>query len=338
MQPGMNSDFEMFRRERNMRRQQVKNTERPAGNKDVWAQLEARERTEFQDRILNAEVDDFFSEATRLAAEIVKRVTDNREQEISDKLIQEMEEFLFESIRHATNMVSNLDCESARRVGAAETTVDANMKNLDGSELDEFRAEGTAQLRDKHFGQDPFSSGVDLSRENAGSQETETSDEEPAGTAHQEIEIFGGDISDADSEEMSERMHISDRELTLEFDSDTHEGFAAPGFESGLSAAGDPGESIPLQQSGELVIGEIETSPVRDELSVASHVAIEADEGECSDVAVEEESEFPNEDAPRSVQQSRDNVRAALLLLVKQGVMTKDQARAAYRARTQSGD
>lgn len=319
MQPGMNSDFETFRRERNMRRRQVTSTERPAGNKDVWAQLEAKERSDLQDQILNAEVDDFFADATRLAADIVKRVADNREEEVSEKLISEMEEFLFESIRHATNMVRNLDCDVAERTGAAEATLAANMKNLDGPELDEFRAEGTAQLRDKHFGQDPFSADLDVS---------------------------GGERQETASEDLSSpRMQISEGELALDFGSDTNEEFAAPEFESGFSAVEDPGESEPFEPTGELEMSEPEADSERDDLPLAALYdadgELEAEhsdeESEHLEPAADEEPEDLTEAPPSASGEDRERVRAALLLLVKQGVMTKDQARAAYRARVESG-
>ena len=95
-------DFESYRRDRNYRRQQTRMTERPAGHTEVWEQLEEREKTEMKSELLNAEVDDFFSEATRLAATIVKRIAENHEDEITDKLRHEMEEFLCASIRCRT--------------------------------------------------------------------------------------------------------------------------------------------------------------------------------------------------------------------------------------------
>ena len=67
--------FEVFRRDRNRRRQQLKLTERPAGHTEVWEQIEQNEANELKEEILNAEVDEFFTDATRLAATIVQRVT-----------------------------------------------------------------------------------------------------------------------------------------------------------------------------------------------------------------------------------------------------------------------
>ena len=148
----MTTDFESYRRERNYRRRQSKVTERPSGHTDVWEQLEEQERQEMKNELLNAEVDEFFSDATKLAATIVQRVAHNHEDEISDRLRNDMEEFLCASIRHATNMVMNLDWKSA----GGERIIEPSLKNLLAKELDEFRAEGTANVADRHFGMDPF--------------------------------------------------------------------------------------------------------------------------------------------------------------------------------------
>ena len=194
MTKGIDADFEAFRRERNHRRRQTHTTERPGGHTDVWEQLEERDSNELQEQLLSADVEDFFTDATKLAASIVSKVSDNREEQITGKLRDEMEDFLFESIRRATNMVMSIDWKRAQ--GITEENLISSTKNLNSQEMDEFRAEGTARLADRHFGQDPFN--TDLSAAGGGAIAAPTEPEPeptPETLADRQIEISEDELA-----------------------------------------------------------------------------------------------------------------------------------------------
>jgi len=158
-QKDMDSEFEAYREERNYRRRQRTKTVRPHGQPNkVWEELNAHEEDEIQDRLLTREVHDFFADATKMAADIVSRVTEERALELSERLRTEMEEFLRATIRRANQFIEVLGDGGER----AEEIREADMRNLVGRVLDEFRAEGTAQVEDRHLGQDPFKTKVSV--------------------------------------------------------------------------------------------------------------------------------------------------------------------------------
>ncbi len=267
-QPEFDSDFENYRREKIYRRRQRTQTERPGGNSsDVWVELEAAEEGEIKDQILTREVHDFFNDATKIAANIVSKVSEERKEEVTDRMRQEMEDFLRETIRRASSFISVLGTGDGR----AEATLEPDMHNLVGNSLDEFREEGTASLHDKHIGQDPFDTDLDVLQGSIAQNADEDSEDE----------LLSG-----------EGLHLSDPELELQVDPD--------------SAA----EELPMQID--------EPSPMQaKELSDASVAAPEAPvvakaQPTAADLAMNEE------------------LKNALRLLVRQGIMTKDQARAAY--------
>ncbi len=342
----MTSDFEEFRRDRNFRRRQTQTTQRPDGNREVWEELEAREASQLNDEILNAECDDFFTDATRFVATIVQRVSSDRQQEITETLRLEMETFLCDSIRHATNMIINLDWKRAKDA-TGEETFEPSLKNLDGKDLDGFRAEGTAQLGDKHFGQDPFGTELDGTVAQPAAQQpapsvpviAETSPTAPVEptpdvTSQSPMEYQAPpeptdphrivlDCDDLDSSEITtNRMRLSEEELSVSFD-DPDPSFEADEFDARISGVAsisrtmsnfDSEDDMPLAA---LVVeggAEFETCPS----------SLEAPE-----VAEESDDDDEAQDAD-----GHDEVRDALRLLVQEGIMTAEQARAAFRKQT----
>ena len=119
-------------------------------------QVEAREVREQQ---LTREVHDFFQAATKQAASIVDRVARDVQQETGAKVEQEMESFLIESLARMNTFVLNVLHQ--KRGPVAETRMEPHVGNLVGQTLDEFRWAGTADVGDKHIGQDPFATPVD---------------------------------------------------------------------------------------------------------------------------------------------------------------------------------
>ncbi|MCA8956681.1 MAG: hypothetical protein KDC87_11460 [Planctomycetes bacterium] len=353
----MDSDFEAFRRERNLRRRQSITTERPLGHNEVWEALEAKEADDLRDQVIDAEVDDFFCGATKLAANLVKKVADNRKQEISQKLQSEMQEFLSESLRHANNLVHSLDNVHPNQT---EATVEPSLRNLDGREIDSFRAEGTATLGDKHLGQGLFT-------EPAPGPAPAGREAPPSLGAEQDEDPING-----------QRLSLRAGELELAFAPSGDLPFEADPFSVGLpnsAAIQRPGASaVPPTLSGiyraaampedHLPLAALyggHGAPVAEPPASDSSFGIpvsndnmrireDANHADASGSSfgipalrsggppVEEPAAVEEAPAPAPVSSldaspegsTNQRIRDALLLLVKQGVMTKDQARAAY--------
>ena len=122
-------------------------------NAAILQQIEEAERNEVHNERLTREVHEFFSDATRTAADIVQRITGTHEEASASKLHCEIQDFLNDVIARAESFMTAL---GQTRGGGLEQELEAKMHNLVGRQLDEFRNEGTAQLDDKHIGQDPF--------------------------------------------------------------------------------------------------------------------------------------------------------------------------------------
>lgn len=158
--------FDDYRRER--RRQQVRMG--PTGSvlgyeNSALRELEQVEERETRDRQLTREVHDFFAAATKQAASIVEKVAHHAQVEAGERLEQEMESFLIDSLsRMNTFVVTAL--QGRRNAQVAEAQMEPTVANIVGPVLDEFRWEGTAEVLDKHIGQDPFATSVeDVQRE-----------------------------------------------------------------------------------------------------------------------------------------------------------------------------
>ncbi len=273
---GTDPDFEAYREERNYRRRQRTKTERPGGSDNkVWEELNAQEEHEIQDRMLTRQVHDFFSDATKMAADIVTKVTEKHEEDVSAQLRDEMEEFLRDTIRRAAEFIEVLD--KSGELG--EEILEADMKNLVGRALDGFRAEGTAQVEDKHLGQDPFATELDST---TGSGQREDTDE-------------------ADND-LLPTQHIDESELKLEPPS--------PAGEGSDFAEGFVGEAKAQRQLD---------NPQEEQ-------------------AEQEEQAKPaeQEEKPATTLSGADKVklREALKTMVRQGLMSKTEARETYRTKT----
>lgn len=151
--PTGDTNFEKFRRERRQRRAQFgsqpANVAKPIGMSDV----EAYEARQMHETKLTRDVHDFLAEATKHAATIVEKVTQVAEAETAQRLVREMHEFLEATMRRAASF---MELVHSQRAGAVVKDLEPHVSNLVGRSLDEFRHEGTAQLADKHIGQDPF--------------------------------------------------------------------------------------------------------------------------------------------------------------------------------------
>jgi hypothetical protein len=156
-----------------------------------------------------------------------------------------------------------------------------------GRALDSFRAEGTAQVEDKHLGQDPFATELDLTT--GGDQ--------------------GEDTDDAKNDLGVPTRHIDESELKLEPPAPAGAGEDfADGFVGEATAQGEIG-------------------------------------GSSEEPAAEDEAQQPTQPAEQPAQQGDEpetslsgadkvKLREALKTMVRQGLMSKTEARDTYRART----
>jgi hypothetical protein len=126
---------------------------------EALRELEQVEAREVRDQRLTREVHDFFAAATKQAAAIVDRVARDAQQQAGEKVEQEMEGFLIDSLSRMNTFV--LTVLKEKRGPIAETQMEPSVGNIVGASLDEFRWEGTADIGDKHIGQDPFETSVD---------------------------------------------------------------------------------------------------------------------------------------------------------------------------------
>ena len=145
--------FESFRRERNRRRLEGGPTRHLGKQASVLRELEEAENREIRNQQLTREVQEFFEEATRTAASIVSQVAETAEEQLQRTVADEMSEFLTATIRRAQEFVQ-LVRTSGGEVSNTELT--ANLHNIVGPKLDEFRFEGDAATAEHHVGRDPF--------------------------------------------------------------------------------------------------------------------------------------------------------------------------------------
>lgn len=152
--------FDSFRRERKRLQSKIGTGNRVLGyENEALRELEAVEQREVRDQQLTREVHEFFATATRQAATIVERVAKDAQAEAGQRLEQEVESFLIDALaRMNTFVVAVLQ---QRRAPVADQQMEPKVGNLVGQLLDEFRWAGTAEVGDKHIGQDPFATDID---------------------------------------------------------------------------------------------------------------------------------------------------------------------------------
>ena len=152
--------FDDFRKERQRMRAKLGPATSALGYENqALRELEQVEAREVRDQQLTREVHEFFATATRQAAGIVEKVARDAQAQTGARVEQEMEAFLIDALARMNTLVVTL--LQQRRGQVAEAQVEPKVGNLVGESLDEFRWEGTAEVGDKHIGQDPFDTDVD---------------------------------------------------------------------------------------------------------------------------------------------------------------------------------
>ncbi len=154
--------FEEYRMQRKRMQAKLGRSASPTNyDNGALRQLEDFEAKEVRDQQLSREVQEFFTSATKQAAEIVEKVAREAQSEVSARIQAEMQAFLRDAMARVNGMVGALLREQQRDPRVAQAELEPKIGNLGSRSLDEFRWEGTAELPDKHIGQDPFATDLD---------------------------------------------------------------------------------------------------------------------------------------------------------------------------------
>ncbi|HZN40096.1 MAG TPA: hypothetical protein VFD82_14920 [Planctomycetota bacterium] len=292
MQGRNTKGFDDFRWER--KRSQTKRPQQPAAHgfaNDALKELEQVEAKEILDQQLTREVHDFFAAATRQAAGIVERVARDAEAEAGLRVEQEMEAFLFDALSRMNAFVVAVLKHKSGPV--AEADLEPRVANIVGAALDQFRNEGTAELYDKHIGQDPFETAVDEVQREFRAAAASPATEEPEAVPIEEHKVA------ALSPEAEQEEEPPAPEPTKP---------QPPAFQ--LSVPPEPAKPPAMP-----------TAP-----QAAAPRAPEPAAGE---------TPTPTQ-ASAEQEQELERFKGTLKALVRQGVMNKEEARAAWQARLQT--
>lgn len=295
--------FDDYRRERKRMRAKIGPQPTALGYENsALRELEQVEAQEVRDQQLTREVHEFFATATRQAAAIVEKVARDAQQEAGQRVEQEMESFLIDALTRMNNFV--LAVLQVKRGGVAETQMEPKIGNLEGNSLDEFRWSGTAEVADKHIGQDPFATDVDDVRREFRTQVGENSPDGPpvAVPIDQHLVAAVTDDGSADG-----RAEDDASEAPADAPAPTT---AVASAKPQLPPAPAPVTRTTMARAATPIGGGAKPAASAPEASKA------AGEAGASDPAAELE-----------------RFKGALKALVRQGVMSRDEARAAWEAR-----
>jgi len=272
-----NDQFDDFRKERQRMRAKLGPAPSTLGYENkALRELEEVEAKEVLEQRLTREVHEFFASATQQAAGIVERVARDAEQEAGAIVEQQMESFLIDALARMNSFVVTV--LQQRRPPVASTEMEPRVARIVGDSLDEFRWEGTADLGDKHIGQDPFETDVDDVRREFRAQ-------------------VGEQVADDD-------------------------------------------QTLPIDEHLVATVQQDEESPAAGNEPDTTDAATEtepADEPEPQAGAEQVEQPEPAEQAPQcSPAAELERFKSALKALVRQGTMSREEARAAWQTRLKS--
>ena len=299
--------FDDYRRERKRMRAKIGPQPTSLGYENsALRELEQVEAQEVRDQQLTREVHEFFATATRQAAAIVEKVARDAQQEAGQRVEQEMESFLIDALTRMNNFV--LAVLQVKRGGVAETQMEPKIGNLEGNSLDEFRWSGTAEVADKHIGQDPFATDVDDVRREFRTQVGENSPDGPPVAVPIDQHLVAA-VSDAVADDGGGDDGSAD-------DSASEANAVAPAAEAAAAKPQLPPAPAPVTRTTMArAATPVGSGPKAAPAPVAAAPAA-AGGAEASDPAAELE-----------------RFKGALKALVRQGVMSRDEARAAWEAR-----
>lgn len=309
--------FDKFRRERQrVRAKRGNQNSIPGYESSALRELEQQEAAEERDQQLTREVHDFFAAATRQAAAIVKKVSHDAEEQACERMQGEVEGFLIDTLSRMNSFVKTV-MHQQQDDSVAETHVEPDVKHLVGYELDEFRYEGSPAARDAHIGQDPFATPIeDVQRDfRAVVAESDCEDEVPEsidGNMVAEVCDYYTQIVPAeDPDEISTEHGSMTEELP------TEAVIEAPVIEASV------------------IQNFVVEHPV-DEEEAAPEQAPETEQLVSEDGSDSTFSEFHNDEPTPTTEDELETFKSALKALVRQGVLQREEARAAWNARLQA--
>ena len=287
MKPRNNTDqFDAFRREHTRKRAQTKSNNFAAGYENsALQQLEQAERLEVRDQQLTREVQDFFAVATQQAAAIVERVAHDAEAQAGERMQGEVEGFLNDTLSRMNSFIMTV-MQQRQNADQSETHVEPDVKHLIGSELDEFRYNGTPEARDAHIGKNPFATPLDQ--------------------VQSEFRAVVADMDGEDHEAAPISSQLSSG--TTEID-DSNIVDPQANLDANVSDETDPHDSNLANQ----------------EIPAATTPETEA--------CYETHSELVDDSPPPTLEEELEQFKSALKALVRQGVMQREEARAAWNTR-----
>ena len=323
-------DFESFRQKRQNRRFKSGGA-MPAPMADAKSKLqraiEDEERKEMVERQLAREVQEFVEETTRLAASILNQVSTQEEQDHHQQIATEMKEFFQATLDRAENMLESL--RSMEDQGASVAELEATLQNVTTQTLDEFRAEGAEALRDAHIGEDPRLTPLEPEEEEASAQ--------PGTMSLISKEAGWKEIEDSDSkaethEECDEDAFDSEGSYEMEPLGDDFEFIEEVDGEAQVSGAWRAADPDHGDQTSPIEEVTVETDFAADFVDDSEEEALAADPF----AEVQEPSPEPapkQESFPPFFEKWRHDkvgLKRALTVMVKNGLMTPDEARKIY--------
>ena len=318
MQLRKNTDqFDDFRRERQRVRAKRGNQHSiPGYENSALRELEQQEAAEVRDQQLTREVHDFFAAATRQAAAIVEKVSHDAQAEACERMEGEVEGFLIDTLSRMNSFVMTI-MQQRPNANVAETHVEPDVKHLVGSELDEFRYEGSPDARDAHIGQDPFATPIeDVQREFRAVVAEMAGGDEVAESIDGHLvadvcDYYNRITPDEDHAEIPAEHDAMQIELPAE------EVIEAPVVEASV-----------IQES---VLG----SPVEDDVATPEQ-AVEPEQSASEHGSDNTLSELHDDEPTPTTEDELETFKSALKALVRQGVLHREEALAAWNARLQA--
>jgi hypothetical protein len=311
--------FDDFRRERKRVQAKLGPQSSALGYENqALRELEVVEANEMRDRQLTREVHEFFASATKQAAAIVDRVAKDAQQEAGERIEQQMEQFLIDALGRMNTFV--MAVLQQRRGPVAETQLEPRIGNLPQPTLDEFRSAGTAETGDKHFGQDPFATPVeDVQREfRSARSDTESGDLAVPIDQHLVASLDGGGPKPTAAMEQEN----ADPDITIRLPD-------PPPARSRSTAA----PIVAPRPVAEKPLAVPPTVAAPAPAAVAAPAAPSAKPAARSAAPAPLVAPAPATTTP---QDELERFKGALKALVRQGVMSREEARAAWDARLQS--
>ncbi|HET6203715.1 MAG TPA: hypothetical protein VFI25_13045 [Planctomycetota bacterium] len=121
---GKPGSFESFRAQSTSRSLRRAKDGRPApAGAELLRLLESAERKDLLDRQLRREMEEFFEDSARVAAQALRKLTDAERKRIERKVLGELREFIEDARRRAADLATRLkEHEDRRRGNGGETS------------------------------------------------------------------------------------------------------------------------------------------------------------------------------------------------------------------------